>query len=237
MKDLREINRKRKSIRKWMLIAAIPAMLAVALYGVKVISMNEFASSSSASYVNGDMTAAQQSAGRLKFANWFETWKASFNNGTTLIALGSYDLAVPELKTALSDFEQGKDIKDKKVKEISCEIRGNLAIAYEGFGDNQITDKEFDKAQSSYDEAKAVIKDCDDESSNGTKERLDEKEKATEGDEQPKEDEPTKEEVEEIQDQLDKNNEDRQDEESSEDNGEVEGGGGDSTSEPVDKPW
>ena len=237
MSDIYRINRRRKTVRKWMLVAIIPVALAVVLYGVKVISMDQFASNAASSYADGDMTTAQQNAGRLKFANWFEPWKAFFNNGTTLLALGSYDLATPDLKKAVELFEEDKDLEDKEVKETSCLIRGNLAISYEGLGDNLVTDKKFDEAQEAYDSAKKVLENCDDESSQETKERLDGKGDTTEP---PQEPEPTDEEIEDIQDQLDSNNEERQDEESadpSNTNGDFDNGGDTTSPDPVDKPW
>jgi len=240
MSDLAAVNRRRKHLRKWMLIAIIPVAIAILLYGVKVVSMTAFAETTLKTYTNGDLTTAQQSASRLKFANWFEPWKAYFDNGTTMVALGSYDLAVPELDEARARYESGKDLKAKEIKEVSCKIRGNLAIAYEGLGDNQITDKKIDEAQKSYDSAKSIIKDCDDENNSDTKERLDTK-SSGEAQEQPAEPEPTQEEVDAIQEQLDANNEERQDDESSDasnTSGDYTDEDGDQNSpEPVDKPW
>jgi len=241
--ELEAKNKRLARVRKWLLIAIAPLALAVLIFGFKVVSMNTFAQNSLDSHSTENFTIAQQNSEKQKFANWFEPWKAYYNNGTNLISLGAYDDGVKDLETALSMVTSPAG---------QCDIRANLAIGYEGQGSSLITDKKFDEAQKLFDKSKKVIDDsdesCKDEEKNPeTSESIEETQaRLEETDTPPAEEEaaeqPDQEEIEEIQGQLDGSSQQRQEDESSN----PDNTSGDFTpttgtpipdKEVVDKPW
>jgi len=217
-----------------MLVIA-PAILFVAFFATKVLSMNYFAHNASTSFIEEEYTTSQQNGDRQKLLNFFEPWIAYYNSGTSLLALGAYQEATADLGMSLS-------LTDDPM--IQCDIRANLAIALERAGDEYAIDDNFDLAQSSFDKSREVLDAADEsclddqsdpdssESIEGTQERLDNK--GVIDITMPEEEEPDNAAQEQLQEQIDQNAENRQQEE---DVQRAEGGAPLPDSQPVDKPW
>lgn len=225
---------RRKKTRLVGMLVILPAILLTSFVGIKVASMNYFASNTTSSFGVGEYTNSQQNADRQKVLNIFEPWLAYYNSGTSLLALGAFQESVTDLERALSLTE------DPLVR---CNIQANLAVALEQAGEEFFTDDQFDVGQEYFDRAQGVIDSTDErcldeeqspdsaESLSNTQERLDGK---GEGDnEKPEQPEPNQNAQERLQDQIDQNKEDQQQEEDLRRSG----SGGLPDSEPVDKPW
>lgn len=237
MNDLGAINRRRAKRRRILALAGLPLVALTLLFGLKVGSMYIFTSLSINSYNGSDFNAASQNAERTKIINIFETWKAPFNTGTSLISLGAYDGAVDNLKDSLQLFlNELHNPNNPQVHAIECKIRGNLGVAYEGKADLLIVDKRFDEAQKVYDESLDVMESCEDNDS--VSESIERVQGKKNGDEAEDEPEPSEEQQEEIEQQLNDNNEKQEEDESSSGQSEDgDDGGSSSESEQVDKPW
>jgi tetratricopeptide (TPR) repeat protein len=245
MNELDIVNAKFKNMKRTLLVIMIPFVLFTLLFGAKVATMNYLAISSSKDYAHKHYSVAQQKSEKSKIINVLEGWKAYYNSGTDLIQLGTYDLAVTDLKKSLSLIPDPKK---------QCAVRANLAIAYEGQGDNFITEKRFDDAQKSLDLSKKTLSDSDkscknpeknpvtSDSMSKTKDRLDKSGGSQNDSPKPTKQQPSQEQIDAVQEQVDKNNEKRQEGTApkagnTNEGQQSSGTNPDGPDQSVDKPW
>ena len=237
-------NRRRRSIRRWVLIGTLPLTLAALLFVGKLLSMYGFAHQTISTYVVGDYAGSASAAQGQEFLNWFEPYKAPYNVGTALAGAEELDAARSKLEEALP-LASGLEV---------CAVRTNLALVIERQGDAARADGDGPGSAQFYGEALRITaetpEDCHsdeadqqspdpDRSMSDTlddlQDRLQEKQQQSEqqseqqpdqGDEeQPAQ--PDQDRLDELQQKLEQGAEERQ-----QNQGEEEGPGG-----GTDKPW
>lgn len=123
--SLVQANRRRLRLRRILLLASTPLLLAALLFCGKVLSMYALAHQAIASHANGDPGGTIDAGRGQEFLNWFEPWKAPYNLGVGLAEAGDLEGARAKFEEALtlvSGLEQ-------------CAVRVNLAIVLERIGD------------------------------------------------------------------------------------------------------
>lgn len=118
-------NRRRRSIRRWVVIGTLPLTLAALFFVGKLLSMYAFAHQAITAYVVDDFAGSEAAARGQEFLNWFEPYKAPFNIGTALGAADQLPEARAKLEEAL-DLATGLEV---------CGVRINLALVVERMGD------------------------------------------------------------------------------------------------------
>lgn len=234
-RTLDEVNERRRKVRRILMYIGIPFLIATIVFGAKVVSMNLIAKNTFELYTQQSFSEANLSAERQKIFNVFEGYKAYYNSGTTMISLAAYDDSIAEFKTALG--------MTKDQPKLQCDVRANLAVAYEKYGDSYVsTDKK--KMDKLYESAKKTIAAAhptcrkggtqSDNSMTDTEDRIEGKQqKEAEQEQEEVPPTPDEEQIEEIQDQSDGSAEDRTNDE--QDN--PMGDGTDIGKPPVEKPW
>ena len=117
--------RRRRVVRRWIAWGSLPLLLVAALFVGKVVSLYAFAYQSIVSYVAGDYTGSVSAAEGLNPANWFEPYKAPFDQGVGLAESG-------KLAAGQKKFEES--LKLAHGLEV-CAVRFNLALELEREGD------------------------------------------------------------------------------------------------------
>ena len=234
-------NRRRRSIRKWIVIGTLPLTIAALLLTGKLLSMYAFAHQSITSYVVGDYEGTIRAAHGQDLLNWFEPYKAPFNVGTGLAA----SLQLPE---ARAKFEEALPLAHGL--EV-CGVRVNLALVIEQMGDAARDEGDGPGATALYAEALTVTletpaecgePEADEQSSDPERsmgETIDEleerlKQKQQEQQEQPEQpqepqeeqEQPSEDQLENLEDRLDQGREERQENDE-----------GDGSGSGTDKPW
>ena len=77
-------NRRRLLVRRGIAWASLPLILVALLFVGKLVSLYAFAYQSITAYVAGDYTGSVSAAENLNPANWFEPYKAPFDQGVGL---------------------------------------------------------------------------------------------------------------------------------------------------------
>lgn len=119
------VNRRRRSIRRWVAIATLPLTLATLLLVVKLLSMYAFAHTSISSFVSGEYAESESAARGQDVLNWFEPVRAPYNIGTALAGAEELAAARAELERALP-LAQGLEV---------CPVLINLSLVVERQGD------------------------------------------------------------------------------------------------------
>lgn len=153
-------NRRRRSVRRWVIIGTLPLTLAALLFVGKLLSMYAFAHQAVTSYVVADYSGSAAAAERQEFLNWFEPFTAPYNVGTALAGADELDPARAKLEEALP-LATGLEV---------CAVRVNLAIVIERQGDAAVDDGDGVGAAELYGEALLVTaetpKECNSEEAN-----------------------------------------------------------------------
>jgi len=242
-------NRRRRSIRRWIILGTLPLTLAALLFVGKLLSMYGFAHQAISTYVVGDYSGSTAAAQGQEFLNWFEPYKAPYNVGTALAGADELDSARAELEEALP-LASGLEV---------CAVRVNLALVIERQGDAARDDGDGPAAVQLYGEALQITAETPEECSSDEADeqspdpdrsmsdtledlgdRLQEKQQQSEqepqqnpdegdgeGEEQEQPQQPDQDQLDELQDKLQQGEEERQ-----QDQGDDEGPGG-----GTDKPW
>lgn len=232
-------NRRRRSIRLWVLIGTLPLTLAALLFVGKLLSMYGFAHQAISTYVVGDYAGSASAAQGQEFLNWFEPYKAPYNAGTALAGSEELDAARGKLEEALP-LASGLDV---------CAVRVNLALVIERQGDAARAGGDSPGSVQLYGEALTVTaetpKECDSEEADQQSpdpdrslgETLDDlqgrlQEKQQQSDQQPDEGDqqqtqPDQDKLDELQQKLEQGAEERQQNQGDEDG----------PSGGTDKPW
>ncbi|GAA4489716.1 hypothetical protein [Microbacterium panaciterrae] len=122
---LRAANRRRRTIRRWIAWGSLPLLLVAVLFVGKLVSLYAFAYQSITAYVAGDYSGSVAAAEGLNPANWFEPYKAPFDQGVGLADSG-------KLAAGQKKFEES--LKLAHGLEV-CAVRFNLALVLEREGD------------------------------------------------------------------------------------------------------
>src|SRR4051794_8115151 len=96
-----ERNRKKRRIRKWVGFGSIPVLLVAALLVAKLLSMYAAAHMSIASFITGDGSGVSRAAQWQYPLNYFEPFKAPFNNAIGHAANAEFAPARAEFEKAL----------------------------------------------------------------------------------------------------------------------------------------
>lgn len=114
-----------RRMRLRLVLLTLPLVLIALVFAGKLFSLPVITSSGISAYDGGQWKNAAQGFERLDVWNAFEPWIAHFNRGTAHAAGGEFTKATDELSTAL---ELAPD-------ERRCDVRVNLALAWEQQGD------------------------------------------------------------------------------------------------------
>lgn len=139
-------NRRRRRIRRWVAIGALPASLAALVLVVKLLGMYAFAYQSISSYVVADYAGSETAAQGQGWWNVFDPYKAPYNEGTALAGGERLPEARAKLEEAL-ELASGLEV---------CAVRINLAIVIERMGDAARADGDPAAAAERYGEALEV---------------------------------------------------------------------------------
>lgn len=242
IRSFEEDNKRRKMLRRIFLLISVPFFIIIILFGAKVLVMTTHATESVNSFNEGDFAASTLAAAKQKENNFLQPWLAYYNSGTAIVGEEEYELGIEDLTKAL-------DLVGDKIAQ--CQVRANLAIAYEKYGDEFTKNENTVDAEVQYALALEVIEqapsDCfppnsgdsmsdKKDSLEGTGERVESKQEKgddpvtpEEGDGETKPEEKTPEEK--IEEQLKQSNDDRQSNEAEE------RGSENGSTTPADKPW
>lgn len=137
------VNRRRRSIRRWVAIATLPITLAALLLTGKLLSMYVFAHQSITHFVTDAYAESESAAHSLDVANWFTPFIAPYDIGTAMAGAEKLTEARAELERALP-LAQGMEV---------CYVRINLSLVMERQGDKAQTDGDAAQAAAFYGEA------------------------------------------------------------------------------------
>ena len=241
------VNRRRRSIRRWVAIATLPLTLAALLLVGKLLSMYAFAHESISSFVAGGYAESESAARGQDFLNWFEPFKAPYNIGTALAGADELTGARTELEEALP-LASGLDV---------CAVRINLSLVMERQGDAAQADGDATAAAEFYGEALQVTVETPEECSSDdaqnqspdpnrdmsktlednqqrqqqkqqqSQQQPDQGEQPQEPDQGESQDQPSQSDLDDIEDRLNQGAQERED---NQQDGQGSGGG-------TDKPW
>ncbi|WP_439901692.1 hypothetical protein [Microbacterium azadirachtae] len=148
-------NRRRLLVRRWIAGASLPLILVALLFVGKLVSLYAFAYQSITAYVAGDYTGSVSAAENLNPANWFEPYKAPFDQGVGLAESGKLAAGQKKFEESLR-LAHGLEV---------CAVRFNLALVLEREGDAAADAQDHATALEFYAEALQVNaerpKECD----------------------------------------------------------------------------
>lgn len=123
--DVRRLRRVRMIV---FAVLALP-ILALGLLTVKFVSMPVTQAWHQGAYEEGDYPDAIERLAPVWVVNWFEPYLPHMTKGTDLLQQGENAAAEEELRTALTTWENGKDLNQPL--HARCKIINNLSIAIE----------------------------------------------------------------------------------------------------------
>ena len=161
---------RRRALMFWL---SLPVVVLVVVFAVKFLSLAPTAQRAITSFEYGDYLESQEQSTSLLGWNIVETWLPYFNRGDAYAADGY-------LGAAIDDFEIALEIAPVERK---CDVRLNLALAWEQFGDYYVQYGFLQGAVLLYEASQAVLDDagpeCDppenQEELNESKERVEQK--------------------------------------------------------------
>lgn len=245
IRSFEEENKRRKTLRLVFSLVSVPFFIIILLFGAKVLTMTINATESVNSFEEEEFTASILAANKQKENNFLQPWLAYYNSGTASTGEGNYERGI-------SDLDKALELVGDSVNQ--CQIRANLSIAYEKYGDEFTAVENTIDAEAQYALALEAIEqapsDCfppnsgsseseEGESLENTGERVEDKQGGGEGGDTPAtpeegegEESPAEASPEEkIEEQLEQSNEDRAGNEAEDRGSET------SPNTPVEKPW
>jgi tetratricopeptide (TPR) repeat protein len=130
-----------------MALFSLPVVLLALFIAWKLISMPVLAQRGIDAYDQGNYERSVEASDSLMFLNVAEAWIPYFNRGTANAAAQSYSDATDDLAKAL----------ERAPEERRCDVRVNLALAWEMQGDSYYEAGYFAGAAKLYETAKAVL--------------------------------------------------------------------------------
>jgi hypothetical protein len=144
-----QANRTRRRVRRIIMLASIPVLIALLALCGKLLSMYAFAHASAAAYAAEDYAGTTQAARGQQVVNWFEPYKAPFNVGVGLADGG-------DLVGARAAFEESLGLATGLEQ---CVVRVNLALVLERTRDAALRAGDSAAAAEAWQEALVVIED------------------------------------------------------------------------------
>lgn len=130
-----------------MFLFSLPIVLLVLFVAWKLLSMPVLADRAIEAWDRGNYERSVEASDSLMFLNVAEDWIPWFNRGTAHASAQSYSEATDDLAKAL----------ERAPAERRCDVRVNLALAWEMQGDAYFDAGYFAGARKLYETAKAVI--------------------------------------------------------------------------------
>jgi tetratricopeptide (TPR) repeat protein len=130
-----------------MILLSLPLVLLTLFVAGKLLSMPLYAQRGIDAYGEGNFESSVAASDSLMFLNVAETWIPYFNRGTAHAAAQAYSEATDDLAKAL----------ERAPKERRCDVRVNLALAWEMQGDSYFQAGFTAGAIKLYETAKAVL--------------------------------------------------------------------------------
>lgn len=167
----------------------MPIALVAIFWGFHFLSLGPTAQTAINEYDDGDYVASQNTSSSLLAFNVVETWLPYFNRGDAYAADDYYGPATDDFEKAL----------ERAPIEKKCDVRLNLALAWERFGDIYTQLGYYQGAVLLYEASQAVLEDAGEECDppenqddlNESKDRVEQKKQDAEGqrdqEEQPQE--------------------------------------------------
>lgn len=150
----RPLTVERLRRRRWlMFLLTLPIALFAIFWAVKFLSLAPTAQTAIDEYDDGYYIASENTSTSLLELNVVETWLPYFNRGDAYAAEQYYG-------PATDDFEQALQ---RAPVERKCEVRLNLALAWERFGDIYVQLGYFQGAVLLYETSQAVLDDAGEE--------------------------------------------------------------------------
>lgn len=134
-------------VRTRLVLITLPLVLIALVFAGKLVSLGVLEGNGSRAYAAEDYDAAAGHFDGLMLWNAFDPWIAPFNRGTASAAAGDFPAATEDLSQALVLAPEGK----------TCEIRVNLALAWEQQGDAYAEAGAAEGATQMWETALAVI--------------------------------------------------------------------------------
>lgn len=174
---MREPNARLPARNRLYLWGFLPA-LALLGFAVKVLLMVSAQSSGSTAFDEREYDASREKFASTRSLNLIEGWKAPFNEGDAKFGQQDFDGAIEEFDTALEQAPESEE----------CMIRVNIALSHEELGDDSRDERDTLAAIESWREGRKVLADggCDTPDARSTDERLEEKLRSQNADEDPK---------------------------------------------------
>lgn len=147
LQELLAQNRRRRRVRRWTGIAAIPVVLIALLLAAKLLSMVIFAQDALRSFLAENPERTVAAAEWQGYLNWFEPYKAPFNRGTGLAETGDLEEARSALESAVP-LAPGLEV---------CAVRYNLVTVVERQGDAATEEGDTESGQELYREALGIL--------------------------------------------------------------------------------
>ena len=130
-----------------MILFSLPVVLLALFVAWKLFSMPVLAQRGIDAYDEGNFERSVAASDSLMFLNVAENWIPYFNRGTANAAAQAYSDATDDLAKAL----------ERAPEERRCDVRVNLALAWEMQGDSYFEAGYFAGATKLYETAKAVL--------------------------------------------------------------------------------
>lgn len=137
------IRRRRRRLLWW----SLPVVLLALAFSVKLASLSLTAQDAITASETGRFDESIEASDALMTLNWFEPWIAYYDRGTASARAQLYNDATDDLSRALELAPEDR----------SCEVRVNLALAWEELGDIYTEAGYLRGASLIYDTALAVI--------------------------------------------------------------------------------
>ena len=139
-----------KRRRRLMFWLTLPLALFILFWAVKFLSLAPTAQTAIDEYESGAYVASEETSSSLLFLNVVESYLPYFNRGDAYAADEYYG-------PATDDFEKALELAPREKK---CDVRLNLALAWERFGDVYVQLGYFQGAVLLYEASEAVLDDA-----------------------------------------------------------------------------
>lgn len=142
-----EGNRRRRTLRLWLLLLSIPVVIAAFALALKLFTLAPLAGIAISAYERGDYVGSEEPSTSLLENNLFEPWIPYFNRGAALAGQQDYIAAIRDFETALPLAPDAR----------KCEVVLNLSLAWERLADTYAQAGYFSGALLLYEAAAGVL--------------------------------------------------------------------------------
>lgn len=164
------LERQRNRRLLYVLYGSLPLIAVLLLSGLALLSLQLFSWLALQDYQAGEQTAASRKyQTQINLTAWgFVPWVSQYNLGTVLLQEEDWAGAQEQLEQAFQSVPKAIVSDEGKIQSFSyeCQVRTNLALAWEGMGDQQAAE-DSSLAQESYAKALDWVSVCELSSSSG----------------------------------------------------------------------